>query len=365
MNIDVGITMDGSATDVEKLRTLSEDSRGRFDRGLDAIALMDEVRNGLVPQMNDVISGAFTRVKEPHLVDAGSGENLTVVHYTKVEVVASMLKAHTPQAPSYLRMYDTFHSNDPDEGKYLARRLDEATTNRLEALLGKSAPCAYVASFVSPRCESEVAGASDNLMFWRTYGYEGAGCSLTAKIPGNGLFRVKYGQKEARNGAEQVKNLVDEIEFLKSETLKSLDPVLSISQTDPAIRNAQNYLCESLVSALRGELDFLLYLYKSKGYEYEQEVRAIVPPSSIKGGMSDKITFDFSRSINSGESALRHYYERDDLATNNLLATGSVITLGPAVRYRENAEYVLKRLMTESGLVGPEIRRSEFFYRNV
>ena len=259
-------------------------------------------------------------------------------------------------------MYDTFHSNDPDEGKYLAHNLDEETANRLDGLLGKSAPCAYVASFVRPRCESQINDVSDNLVFWRTYGFEGAGCSLTVKIPGNRLFRVKYGREEAKTGAEQVKSLVDAIKVLKFETLKSLDPVLDISGTEPAIGVVQNHLRESLESALRGELDCLFYLYKSKGYEYEQEVRAIEVPT-FKGGTSDEVRFDFSRSSN-GESVLRHYYERDDLATNNLLATGSVITLGPAVRYSGNAEYVLKRLMTESGLVGPEVRRSEFSYRN-
>ena len=363
MSIEVGITMDDSSTNLELLRSMSETSRDRFDRGLGVSALMGDVYNGLVPQMNAVIADAFTRIKEPHLVNAGSEEELTVVHYTKVEVVVNMLRDHALGISSCLRMYDTFHSNDPGEGKYLTHNLDEATNNRLEELLGKSAPCAYVASFVSPRCESQVNDVSDNLMFWRTYGFEGAGCSLTVKIPRNRLFRVKYGRGEAKTGAEQVKNLVDAMGVLKSKTLKSLDPVLDISSTETTIGVVQNHLRESLESALRGELDCLFYLYKSKGYEYEQEVRSIEVPT-VKGGTSDEVRFDFSRPSDSGEIDVRHYYERDDLRVTNLLTTGSVITIGPCVQNRENVAYYLEHLKRKSNLLGPQVVQSQVSYRN-
>ena len=363
MNIDVGITMDDSSTNLELLRSMSETSRDRFDLGLGVSALMGNVYNGLMPQMKAVIADAFTRIKEPHLVNAGSVEELTVVHYTKVEVVVNMLRDHALGISSYLRMYDTFHSNDPGEGKYLAHNLDESTNSRLDKLLGKSAPCAYVASFISPRGESQVERVSDNLVFWRTYGYEGAGCSLTVKIPGNALFQVKYGQEEAKTGADQVKNLVAIIEFLKSEALKSLDPVLGISSTDPAIGIAQNHLRESLESALRGELDCLFYLYKSKGYEYEQEVRAIEVPT-FKGGTSDEVRFDFSNPSDSGEIDARHYYERDDLHVADLLKTGSVITIGPCVQNRENVAYYLEHLKMKANLLGPQVVQSQVSYRN-
>ena len=61
------------------------------------------------------------------------GETRRFVHYTSLSTLVSMLKKSADGSNDYLRMYDSAHFNDPDEGQYLVRisegKLESIGTN--------------------------------------------------------------------------------------------------------------------------------------------------------------------------------------------------------------------------------------------
>ena len=120
-----------------------------------------------------------------------------------------------------LRLYDTVHANDPEEGRFLLLHWpggddgppwmwEESENGRKgnggqlglkeQVEQGLYPGHAYVLSFVPTTAEER---NNDRIVFWREYGREGAGCSLS--IPEDKLFndtkcsltpyRVRYGQE--------------------------------------------------------------------------------------------------------------------------------------------------------------------------
>ena len=177
--------MDSKPDSIQQLRSVSELVRARFESDQDSDTLREVVEDGPIAyQMREAIADTLAQVRSLYLVDIKPGNtSTTVVHYTRIEVVVDMLMACIEEKPSYLRLYDTFHSNDPDEGKYLTRYLDPAIRDGLMEGPGNST-CAYVTSFIRPESESQgdIRNVMDNLVFWRTYGDDGAGCSLTVRV---------------------------------------------------------------------------------------------------------------------------------------------------------------------------------------
>ena len=57
-------------------------------------------------------------VTERHKVPA---ENRMFIHYTKVSALVSMLRNSEGESNDFLRLYDSTHVNDPEEGRYLWR----------------------------------------------------------------------------------------------------------------------------------------------------------------------------------------------------------------------------------------------------
>ena len=338
-------TVDIKLDNVAILRSMASQARILFDRDQNVDTLKNVVQDVVSPQMNNAITDALTQIKSRYLVDARSGDEFTtVVHYTRIDVVVDMFLACAEREPSYLRLYDTFHSNDPGEGSYLTY------INGLMDGLGNSPTCAYVTSFIRPESESQddIRNVSDNLVFWRTYGDDGAGCSLTVRVPVNSLFEVLYGPEEAKSVGRQILAIKE-----------ALDPVLDIPDDTREVRSIKATLVRSLASGLEESDPPVSYLHKSEAYEYEREVRAIGTIPSIG---RDQIRFE--RATNPGDARLRHYYERNDLRVTNLLTSGSVITVGPCVQNRENVMFVLKELMARACIGGVRILQSQVSYRN-
>ena len=88
-------------------------------------------------------------------------------------------------------MYDTSHCNDPDEGNHLVRELSSNDGYRWLAR-ESSVGHAYITSFVSGQDGIDM---SDDLVFWRTYGKDGKGCSLTVAVRADLLRRVFYSEE--------------------------------------------------------------------------------------------------------------------------------------------------------------------------
>lgn len=108
-----------------------------------------------------------------------------LIHYTTIESLVSILggtnslndhirtRRTNPddacesngRETSSIRLYDTEHFNDPDEGKHLIRSL--CLHEKYKWLDRLHAPTAYVASFIHA---NDSVQASDDLVYWRTYG---------------------------------------------------------------------------------------------------------------------------------------------------------------------------------------------------
>lgn len=267
-------------------------------------------------------------------------KNLKGVHYTSMDVIVSILE-NTRKGDqkinerNSLRLYDSAHLNDPDEGNYVIRNLAKKY-NWLE----EETFHAYIASFIKPETEKDM---SDNLMFWRTYGKEGMGCSLSLNIPRERLKKVLYGPKNV----EKFMKLLEPI-------LMSINDLVKI-QEEPVC----SYIRENFKEKILKFLGEFRYLYKSTAHDYENECRFVLAQSDVP----DKgVYFEF-HDRDKSPLPKRHYCIHKDLAASKLLSTDSSITLGPCVTYPDSVRYYLETLKGKAGLDGLEIRTSKISYR--
>lgn len=336
-----------SISPLEELRAESERLQRYFAN--DQQSLHEGITDKVIPLVNSVVSSEVMPLKERHLVAGGDDGKAFVVHYTSVDTVIKMFRDYIETERSYLRLYDTFHLNDPEEGKYLISRLDPTAHEKLKALIEANAPCAYVSSFIIPddSQQSKGVGARDNLVFWKTYGREGTGCSITMRVSAARLYKVKY-------GIDDVRCVADAIEGIRAGIMEAIKPIMDVASDEN-----EEVLMKALSSTLSVELEDILYLYKSTAYEYEKEVKIIRTKGNIDAA-GDKICFEYYP----GATKIRHYYNDESLSAHNLLTTGSVITLGPCVPDKENIAYYLEHLKGKSGLTGPCIVQSDVSYRS-
>ena len=312
------------------------------------------------PALRGVLRGLHLRIEERHKVDEKKEE--FVIHYTSIAALVSMLqdaskepehedkemekenKEPEPEPTpgdkkSSLRLYDSVHLNDPEEGSLLLRNLPR----KYDWLLGKREEShAYIASFIMP--DSIIK--RDDLAFWCVYGMDGEGCSLLLQVPCRRLQKVLYGVMKVKYTVKLLRPVLD-----------SLEPLVRIRKSP--IRERVRKI---LSWAVWEYLEKIRYLYKSEAYKRESEYRFVVAESDISD--KDKICFKDQDQDNS-PARIRHYYVDEDLGleVKNLLVTGSLITLGPCVSHPYNVKYFLKTLMRRANLYGPEIKFSKIPYR--
>ena len=296
-------------------------------------------------QLAEALTNFFPEIEERHKIKPvkDAEETITVVHYTSIATVFSMLeKASNGDKNNSLRLSDSAHFNDPDEGNYIVNNVPEK-----HAWLGlkeKDTTHAYIASFIyNPKEKMD-----NNLVFWRTYGKEGEGCSLSIPIPRSRLKRVLY-------GADQVKLTIESL----CTVLDFLNPLLEIKE-----ESLRKDIMPTLAEIVWKPLEKFRYLYKSKDYEYESEYRLVLDESYVRN--KGKSIFELQNQNNSPVH-IRHYYIDEDLAVEKLLVSGSSMTLGPCVANRHNVLYCLKELI-ERGKekfegFSTEIKLSEISYQ--
>ena len=298
-----------------------------------------------MPLLDAAVSALSNEIDKRHMVvdDRGDQENY-FIHYTSVVTPVSMLNNACIGKNASLRLYDSAHFNDPEEGNYLVRSLLE---QHPWAKNGNPSH-AYIASFIDPYSKDR-GDMSNNLIFWRTYGREGEGCSLKLRVPAYRLRRVFYGADKADRTARMLLPILDILRPLActSENIRESDVVRSV-----------------LKEAFWESLGRIRYLYKSEAYKYENECRFVVYKSDVS---EDDICFDYSEQGDS-HMRVRHYCEHEDLHIERILVSGSLITLGPCVPNRDDlcrSFEILKRRVERRGLEigGLEIRKSKILYR--
>ena len=126
-------------------------------------------RDGLTKLLDAVLE-----VKDKLRFDFRESQNTTVAHYTSRGILPSYFRKENGK----FRLYSSDSMNDPTEGREIFRIINENWGVDLEKELyfgetSKNHEVTYIGSFVSG------VGCEDKLLFWRTYGEDALGCSLS------------------------------------------------------------------------------------------------------------------------------------------------------------------------------------------
>ena len=289
-----------------------------------------------------------------------------LVHYSTIDALFSMLgigirngkpvllskqgnidgNSQEPRS-EFLRLYDTFYSNDPNEGYFFVNSVEEDNEFReryraiWDLFKRRSASPAYMTSLVCVESLDEV----DDLVFWRTYGREGSGCALAIPIDRfkdeRALYQVQYGETEVVSCLGVLEEILDA--YIAINGAKQMQELESFAE---------------LPGVLATGLSPMVYLHKSDDYKYEKEARIVIPYSDI----SDGLYLD-TASTNSSPSSLRHFAQLDTLQMKNMLVSESLIKLGPTVEAPSNIQFVLQRVLEKLGFYGPDVETSSISYR--
>ena len=321
---------------VERLRTIVEFGRVRF-KGNKA-RLLSYVNEIVVPILQQVLNDLSLNIDRRHrLENRLDGETCTVIHYTSIQTLMCMLQDASMGRYATLRLYDSIHFNDPDEGKYLGKSLPEEHNWAANSSLSH----AYVASFIDPSSEPHCSrNLNDDLVYWRTYGREAGGCSLEVEVPSNSLRRVFYGPRNAE------------------DAIGDLQPILQILEPLQAVNRK---IRQSLVSAFWESLGRIQYLYKSEDYKFEKECRFVVCQSDID---EKRIHFDFSGGTDFS-AQVRHFCQHEDLSIERIFISGSSVTLGPRVSHPDDLQRILELLRQRIVERLKRVHAAEGFYFQV
>lgn len=317
---------------------------------------MRYVTDSVVPVLKDVVKDLCCEIEERHRLNENEEKKQNfVIHYTSIGTLVSMLqqaaknkqnaakdeqKSSKDEKTASLRLYDSLHFNDPDEGNYFYRHLN--LPKKYDWLGGKKESHAYISSFIhDPKKDM-----SDELVFWRTYGRDGEGCSLKLSIPSGQLRKVLYGPAEVQKTGKRLRSVLD-----------SLSPLVSVSKS--SLKEKIQKVREELAETVWESLARILYLYKSEAYAYERECRFVIHKSDID---ESKICFEYQEQ-NNFSARMRHYCEDEALAIKRILPSDSLITLGPCVPYRHDVCHCIEVLKRKADLHGPKIRISTITYR--
>ena len=275
---------------------------------------------------------------DTRFLSIGAAESNEIVHYTSMSKMVAMLESMQEPDASF-RMYSTEHFNDPTEGRVL---YDQEKTNELYSTLeekydwlGKfprdssaqsTAVGAYACCFSSPK------DMEDDLLLWRLYGDDGKGCSIKTST----LALVEH---------------VVPVEYIDVENIadiqrKTFNAILHIfDNLDRWIREyrIQTVFRDKLLSRHLQEqtlafIAFIRFCAKNHYYQDEQEYRY------VRIADIDEVRVEKS----SGD--IRLYVEGPSL--QNVLSTGSEITVGPAVDSKMIAARYLNHLLNKAGRKG-------------
>ena len=257
-------------------------------------------------------------------------------------------------------LYDTVHGNDPEEGTFLLRHWpdgekegtwmwqesangepggEEGLELKEQVEQGLYPGHAYVLSFVPSTCDEK---NNDRIVFWREYGRQGAGCSLS--IPEDKLFaaagkcslvpyRVLYGGNQVETLAERLKE-------------RLLEPIETLVRD---VDESERMLFEAAQPKVREELQLFRYLYKDIAYEHEEEYRLVILEPK---GETEVIPNYEQKTNGRGETVFRHYVTHESLYSTQILGLGSQVILGPTVPHKENVKKTIDTLQHRKSISG-------------
>ena len=332
------------------MTSISTDARNLRALVGDAVVLLGQnpenatsyIGSVVAPILTGYLSNVAALLDAAHKVKNEAGQrHVQVVHYTSIETIFRILRdaasnarngknnderPREPEPPGgYLRLYDTAHFNDPDEGNHIIHALN--ADRQYDWLTEHGGAYAYIASFMPVGAKENIA---DDLVLWRTYGDEGEGCSIKVSIPAAHLREVNYSAENTRRAAGKVNRI-----------LSIVQPLLDFGD-DAAREEVRRVFAESFREGL-GKVQFL---HKAPAFRHENEYRVVM---TRKDFTEDDISFHYRRSY--GPSGhLRHYYEHPALGVGEMIVSGSEVTVGPRVLAKEDVRNSLEILVRRAKL---------------
>ena len=282
--------------------------------------------------------------------------SLHLAHYTSLEAMVSMLQAQD----GALRLSDTSTMNDPNEG--CATSEGRAVSDLLRAELGEDSwvwkryGAAHVCCFVGiERTDGRTIDAGDDLLFWRLYGSDCRGVSITIpplvsrKLLENSIVaKITYADElPLQLNLSVFSTFLADLEELHS---RALDAGVW-SQVGSEVLVA----CDSLFRQR--------FLQKQLHYEMELEYRAVAFTSEDD---DEDARYAIIRGKHVQYGRVRQYVKIPELSCLSILKTGTQITIGSNVPESANARESLRELVKGSADVPSAVsfRVSEVLYRS-
>lgn len=255
------------------------------------------------------------------------------VHYTSLETVHALL---TEPSKQYLRLYDSVHLTDPQEGRYVFNG-----SGQKSGWLESPVSHAYIISFFPweyvDRTHDHLSHwrdrTHDHLSHWRAYGDNGRGCSMVISVPKKELYAVNYREDKR-----------DDAEIKLSQFVTVSDKVWNgIIDKKKGSPSRYEDMLEIFATALKSR-----FLHKHPSYKHERERRALVaaPKQRIETEIRGR--------------HICHYVERPEFKMDRLLTSDCRITVGPAVDHQQDVAESFRRIL---GKTGPRVGVSEIPYR--
>lgn len=269
-----------------------------------------------------------------------------LAHYASLEAVTSML-----QSPDGgLRLSDSSTMNDPEEGCATrdGRSIRHVLIDEFEedSWLRQRYDDAHVCCFVgASRGEEDDVEPGDDLLFWRLYGNECRGLSITlASHHSERLLQDRY---------------VHQVTYAPDPPL-SIDvrPILKVLRDLQKLRtNAIDAdVWESIYPLVLPACDLLMsyrFLHKRAHYSMERECRAIV---FVTGNNHLPEDNRFSaKGYHVQYQRIRKYVQIPQLSCNHIFTTDSRITIGANVPESDNVKKEVDALVSEFFNVAPSV----------
>ena len=305
-----------------------------------------------VADFHEVANTLTERLRQPHTLSLDLGSNLAVTHYTSLEAAFGIISSG-PEG--FLRLYDSVHLNDPTEG--IATPEGEGIRNSLSAIRSFTHPTqsglgtlaehyskAYLVSFVAT---TDGTDPGDDLDFWRSYGRDGRGCSLTFfPYRSNWPRPAVAGLRSVAYGAPNVPDYRDGTRLL-----------LRIHDAFTTLIGDRSEERDRLASVLPFLDDWFAhrFLTKHSAYRSERELRFVAFPRS---GQAPRYALS--------DGQIRHYLELPDFELGRLFGSPTILRVGPAVPHPEDAADSLRGIWSQywESMPSIQIMHSRIPYRS-
>lgn len=294
------------------------------------------MKKALIKEILTLQVNVYNHREEHHKLD--EDKDVAVAHYTDGNALESMLGAVTGEPRNVMRMYNIAYLNDPGEGTRLFDVKDN--DNPLRRLKdARQADTAADEHFVYIGAFSLV---SDRLNLWRAYTNHGNGFSIVTpssafekhfSVPQMAaawsselkpaqrftLYKVLYKDKDAEEAVDALR-----------PALESLEKKIKNLTSDQ--KSVVKRIARMVVSELQ-------YLYKSKEYDSEEEVRFVT---------ALRLDSEYVRRDKMSPAAKLYAETRPFF----FVSPGSKIIIGPTVDARTSVAMALRQSLCDRGWDG-------------